>query len=57
MLTESDVQITKDNIPVIYHDFLMSETGIDVPLHKLSLEQVSTQFAHYCASRLEAKYA
>ena len=40
MLTKEDVQLTKDHVPVIYHDFLMSETGIDAPLHTLSLEQV-----------------
>lgn len=40
VLTEEDVQLTKDHVPVIYHDFLMSETGIDAPLHSLSLEQV-----------------
>lgn len=45
MLTQEDVQLTKDNIPVIYHDFLMSETGTDAPLHNLTLEQViSTAF-------------
>lgn len=36
---EFDVQITKDGAPIIYHDFLMSETGIDAPLHTVSLEQ------------------
>jgi glycerophosphodiester phosphodiesterase len=40
VLTREDVQLTKDDVPVIYHDFLMSETGIDAPLHSLSLEQV-----------------
>jgi Glycerophosphoryl diester phosphodiesterase family len=40
VLTNEDVQLTKDHVPVIYHDFLMSETGIDAPLHSLSLEQV-----------------
>ncbi len=41
MLINEDVQLTKDDVPIIYHDFLMSETGIDAPLHSLSLEQVS----------------
>ncbi len=36
---EFDVQLTKDHIPVIYHDFLVSETGLDAPVHALTLEQ------------------
>lgn len=36
---EFDVQLTKDHVPVIYHDFLVSETGIDAPVHNLTLEQ------------------
>ncbi|KAL4919771.1 Glycerophosphoryl diester phosphodiesterase family-domain-containing protein [Aspergillus aurantiobrunneus] len=36
---EFDIQLTKDHIPVIYHDFLVSETGIDAPVHTLTLEQ------------------
>lgn len=36
---EFDVQMTKDMVPVIYHDFLVSETGADVPVHTLTLEQ------------------
>jgi glycerophosphodiester phosphodiesterase len=36
---EFDVQLTKDHVPVIYHDFLVSETGIDIPVHSLTLEQ------------------
>lgn len=40
-LTGADVQLTKDHVPVIYHDFLVSETGIDAPVHTLTLEQVS----------------
>lgn len=36
---EFDVQLTKDLVPVIYHDFLVSETGIDAPVHSLTLEQ------------------
>jgi glycerophosphodiester phosphodiesterase len=38
---EMDVQLTKDNIPVIYHDFLVGETGVDAPMHSLTLEQVT----------------
>jgi glycerophosphodiester phosphodiesterase len=36
---EFDVQLTKDLVPVIYHDFLVSETGIDAPVHNLTLDQ------------------
>lgn len=36
---EFDVQLTKDHVPVIYHDFLVSETGLDVPVHTLTLDQ------------------
>lgn len=36
---EFDVQMTKDHVPVIYHDFIVSETGADVPVHTLTLEQ------------------
>jgi len=42
---EMDVQLTKDNIPVIYHDFLVGETGLDVPMHSLTLEQVGQLLA------------
>lgn len=37
---EFDVQVTKDLVPVVYHDFLVSETGIDAPVHTLSYRQV-----------------
>ena len=40
ILTHLDVQLTKDYVPVIYHDFLVGETGIDAPMHALTLEQV-----------------
>lgn len=33
------MQLTKDHVPVIYHDFLVGETGIDAPLHTLTYEQ------------------
>ncbi|KAL8816565.1 MAG: hypothetical protein Q9191_008307 [Dirinaria sp. TL-2023a] len=36
---EFDVQITKDSVPVIFHDFLIMETGADTPLHTLTLKQ------------------
>ena len=44
---EFDVQLTKDHVPVIYHDFLVSETGIDAPVHTLTLDQ----FLHVNDSR------
>ena len=40
LLTIEDVQMTKDDVPIIYHDFLMSETGTDAPLHNISFDQV-----------------
>lgn len=46
---EFDVQLTKDHVPVIYHDFLVSETGIDAPVHTLTLEQ----FLHINPERTE----
>ena len=36
---EFDVQLTKDFVPVLYHDYLVSETGIDIPTQALTLEQ------------------
>ncbi|KAG9231851.1 Glycerophosphoryl diester phosphodiesterase family-domain-containing protein [Amylocarpus encephaloides] len=36
---ECDVQLTKDHVPVIYHDFLVSEAGADVACHNLSFDQ------------------
>ncbi|KAK2736425.1 hypothetical protein FQN57_000758 [Myotisia sp. PD_48] len=34
-----DVQLTRDHIPVVYHDFSFSESGTDIPLHDLSFDQ------------------
>lgn len=36
---EFDVQLTKDFHPVVYHDFLVAETGADTPVHNLTLAQ------------------
>ncbi|KAI9795247.1 MAG: Glycerophosphocholine phosphodiesterase [Candelina submexicana] len=36
---EFDVQLTKDYYPVIYHDFHVKETGGDIPLYGLTLDQ------------------
>ncbi|GEQ68034.1 hypothetical protein JCM33374_g1700 [Metschnikowia sp. JCM 33374] len=36
---EFDVQLTKDFVPVIYHDFLVAESGGDIPMHLLTAEQ------------------
>ena len=36
---EFDVQLTKDLQPIIYHDFLVKETGGDIPVQDLMLSQ------------------
>ncbi|EGW31059.1 uncharacterized protein SPAPADRAFT_142062 [Spathaspora passalidarum NRRL Y-27907] len=36
---EFDVQLTKDYVPVIYHDFTVAESGVDIPMHALTSEQ------------------
>ena len=45
---EFDVQLTKDYTPVIFHDFLVMETGVDVPLHMLTFDQ----FMHFSHSQV-----
>ncbi|KAI9040138.1 Glycerophosphodiester phosphodiesterase [Aspergillus affinis] len=35
----SCVELTRDLVPVIYHDFSLSESGTDIPIHDLSSEQ------------------
>lgn len=44
---EFDVQLTKDYRTVIYHDFLVKETGGDISLHELTLDQ----FQHFSRSQ------
>lgn len=36
-----DVQVTKDYVPVIYHDFLVAESGTDIGMHEVTFEQVN----------------
>lgn len=36
---EFDVQLTKDHVPVIYHDWLVSETGLEIPVNAVSLKE------------------
>ncbi|KAI2003181.1 hypothetical protein LOZ51_000255 [Ophidiomyces ophidiicola] len=35
----TDVQVTRDLVPVIYYDFSLSELGSDVPIHGVDLAQ------------------
>lgn len=39
---EFDVQLTKDLVPVVYHDFLISETGTDSTVQNLTYNQFKT---------------
>ncbi|KAL8866928.1 MAG: hypothetical protein Q9174_005992, partial [Haloplaca sp. 1 TL-2023] len=43
---EFDVQLTKDLVPVIYHDFVSMDTGGDVPLHNLTYKQFASFTRH-----------
>ncbi|KAF9203827.1 Glycerophosphocholine phosphodiesterase [Haplosporangium sp. Z 27] len=36
---EFDVQMTKDMVPVLYHDWTVTETGLDIPVSAITLEQ------------------
>jgi glycerophosphodiester phosphodiesterase len=49
-LIEFDVQITRDGVPVIYHDWQVSETGLDIPIHAMTYKQVRQDFS---GSRLQ----
>lgn len=54
MLSIADVQLTRDLVPIIYHDFSLSESGTDIAIHDLSFDQVSTSHpAHVSHSNLK----
>lgn len=36
---EFDVQLTRDGVPVIYHDFLVGDSGFDLAMHSMTLDQ------------------
>lgn len=36
--SRSDVQVTRDGVPIIYHDWRVHETEYDVPVHELTQE-------------------
>ncbi|KAJ9048125.1 Glycerophosphocholine phosphodiesterase, variant 2 [Entomophthora muscae] len=36
---EFDVQVTRDGVPVIYHDFTVTESDYDIPMHALTHQQ------------------
>ncbi|CAG8018542.1 unnamed protein product [Penicillium salamii] len=38
-LGENTVELTRDLVPIVYHDFSLSESGTDVPIHDLSFAQ------------------
>lgn len=45
-----DVQLTRDHVPIIYHDFLLSESGADLAPHHLSFDQVLFVYSNMTAS-------
>ena len=38
MLIHADVQVTRDGVPIIYHDWRVHETDYELPVHELTLE-------------------
>ncbi|KAI1936005.1 hypothetical protein LOZ66_004923 [Ophidiomyces ophidiicola] len=50
-----DVQVTRDLVPVIYHDFLLSELGSDVPIHGVDLARFFHAGNHAELEKLESR--
>lgn len=53
---EFDVQLTKDFVPVIYHDFLVAESGVDIPMHSLTAEQFLGLSEHVASQKRKAVF-
>ncbi|KAF9925244.1 Glycerophosphocholine phosphodiesterase [Linnemannia zychae] len=47
---EFDVQMTKDMVPVLYHDWTVTETGLDIPVSSITLEQFQKLSGKSCRS-------
>lgn len=52
---EFDVQVTKDRVPVIYHDFLVNETGTDAPMHTITYDQFRHLSDMQCPSKANGR--
>ncbi|PSN60503.1 GDPD-domain-containing protein [Corynespora cassiicola Philippines] len=54
------VQITKDLIPVLFHDYSLSESGTDVPIHDVTFDQFmhssNIQSPHGCSPSIVGNY-
>ncbi|KAL4744296.1 Glycerophosphoryl diester phosphodiesterase family-domain-containing protein [Aspergillus terricola var. indicus] len=45
------VELTRDLVPIIYHDFSLSESGTDIPIHDLTVEQFMCVSKHQLPRR------
>ncbi|KAJ2551211.1 Glycerophosphocholine phosphodiesterase [Coemansia sp. RSA 1933] len=54
---EFDVQMTRDMVPVIYHDWTMAETGMDIPISSLTLKQFNSGNPRNCKRPRRAQSA
>ncbi|KAJ1971916.1 Glycerophosphocholine phosphodiesterase [Dimargaris verticillata] len=48
---EFDVQLTKDRVPVLYHDWTVTETGLGVPVHSLTCNEFLALRPHKHSNR------